>query len=242
MSTCGLARAPARLDQGGQAVQGLRAEHHIDVRRARHDGRALLAGDTAADAYEQAGTLALQVFHAAQVVEHFLLRLLAHRAGVEQDDVGLGRIGSGFHALGSGEHVGHLGRVVLVHLAAESLDVELLRHAHCGFLSGAAASSGGKHPDAVYLARAVERVFHQRAGRQAHRHDDQVVPAADLRAGGQAHRLTVDFDHGVLKVDDVAALGAIRDLSHLRHGGHRQDKGADQQGKQLSSHGTTPDR
>jgi len=75
ISTCGLPVRRARFDQGGQAVQGLRAEYHIDVRRARHDGGAFLAGDTAAYAYEQAGARPLQVFHPAQVVEHFLLRL-----------------------------------------------------------------------------------------------------------------------------------------------------------------------
>jgi len=45
----------------------------------------------------------------------------------------IGRIGSDFHALGRGEHVGILGRVVFVHLAAERLDVELWRHSHSRF-------------------------------------------------------------------------------------------------------------
>ena len=93
----------------------------------------------------------------------------------------------------------------------------------------------------MYLARAVERVFHRRAARQAHRHDEQIVTAADLRAGGQAHLPAVDFDDGVLNVDDAAALGEIRDLPHLGQGGRRHDKGADQQGEQFSSHGATPD-
>ena len=117
------AGAAARCNQLGQAVQGLRAEYHVDIRRARHDGGAFLAGDTAAHADDYAGTRALQVLHPAQVMEHFLLRLLAHRAGIEHNHVGFGRIVGGFHVLCRGEHVGHFGRVVFVHLAAERLDI-----------------------------------------------------------------------------------------------------------------------
>ncbi len=54
--------------------------------------------------------------------------LLAHRARVEQDDVGVLRALGQRETVGGGEHVGHLVRVVLVHLAAERADVELLRH------------------------------------------------------------------------------------------------------------------
>jgi hypothetical protein len=82
------ARALARLDHLRQAVQRLRAEHDVDIGRALDDGRAFLAGHAAADA-DQQHALGLQVLDAAQVAEHLLLRLLAHRAGVEQDQVGL---------------------------------------------------------------------------------------------------------------------------------------------------------
>ena len=79
-------RAPAR-EQLRQPVQRLRAEHDIDERRAADDGRAFLRRDAAAHPDDQIGLQRLQRAHAAQVVEHALLRLLAHRAGVEQDDV-----------------------------------------------------------------------------------------------------------------------------------------------------------
>jgi hypothetical protein len=69
-------------------VQGLRAEDEIDIRRAGDDGGAFLAGDAAADADHQVRVFLLQVPDPAEVVEHLLLRLFAHRAGVEQDDVG----------------------------------------------------------------------------------------------------------------------------------------------------------
>ena len=120
-------RAP-RADQRRQPVQRLRAEHDVDVRGAPHDGGALLARDAAADADDEVRPVRLQLAHAAEIVEHALLRLFAHRAGVEQDDVGvLGSIGEREAAVRV-EHVGHLVRVVLVHLAAEGADVELGRH------------------------------------------------------------------------------------------------------------------
>ncbi len=106
-------------DQFGQAVQGLRAEHHIDEGCARHDGRAFLRRHAAADTDDEVGVGLLQMAHPAQIVEHLLLRLFAHRAGIEQDHVGIVRR-IGFHqAIRNIEHVGHLVRVVLVHLTAE---------------------------------------------------------------------------------------------------------------------------
>ena len=92
----------------------------VDIRRARDDFRALLAGDAAAHTDQHA--FGLQVLDAAEVAEHFLLRLLAHRAGVEQDQVGLVDVARRLVTLRSVQHVGHLVRVVLVHLATESLD------------------------------------------------------------------------------------------------------------------------
>ena len=84
----------ARAMSSRQPVQRLRAEHDVDVRRAPDDGRAFLARDAAADADDEVGLAGLERAHAAEVVEHALLRLLAHRAGVEQDDVGvLGAVG-----------------------------------------------------------------------------------------------------------------------------------------------------
>ena len=92
MSTCGRPVARRRADQRRQPVQRLRPEHHVDVRRACDDRGAFLARDAAADADDQVRPLALERLDPAEVGEHLLLRLLAHRAGVEQDDVGFGRI------------------------------------------------------------------------------------------------------------------------------------------------------
>src|SRR5690606_28381247 len=89
----GMARAVATGDQLGQAVQGLRAEDDIDKGRARDNGFAFLAGDTAAYADDHLGVQFLEVTDTAEIREHFFLRFFTHRTGVEQDDVGFfGRV------------------------------------------------------------------------------------------------------------------------------------------------------
>ena len=150
-------RAAARLDHARQAMQGLRAEHQVDVRRALDDGRALLAGHAAAHADQQARVALLQVAHAAQVGEHLLLGLLAHRAGVEQDQVRLVGVVGRLQPLGGAQHVGHLVRVVLVHLAAEGADVDLAGHVgRCEpfAVQGLASGDGVGFAAAIWLGAA----------------------------------------------------------------------------------------
>ncbi|MNS94022.1 hypothetical protein D3C72_1282230 [compost metagenome] len=127
----------AARDQVGQAVQRLRPEHHVDIGRALDDGGAFLAGHAATHADHQVRIGLLQVLHPAQVRKHFFLRLFTHRTGVEQDDVGLFRVVGQLQALVAAQHVGHLVRVVLVHLAAEGADVQLAGG------TGAGVSGGG---------------------------------------------------------------------------------------------------
>src|SRR5207237_7217536 len=55
------------------------------------------------------------------------LRLLAHRASVEDDEIRVLRPRGGLGALRHAQHVGNLRRVVLVHLAAERAQVQF-RH------------------------------------------------------------------------------------------------------------------
>jgi hypothetical protein len=69
------------------------------------------------------------VLHPAQVAEDFFLRLFADRAGVEQNQIGLVHVLRRLIALGRAQHIGHLVRVVLVHLAAKCFDEDLLAHA-----------------------------------------------------------------------------------------------------------------
>src|SRR5215472_12267645 len=81
------ALTPPARQHLGQTMQRLRAEDEVDVRRALDDRLALLARDAAADADQRAARL--QVLDAAEVAEDLLLRLLAHRAGVEEDEIGV---------------------------------------------------------------------------------------------------------------------------------------------------------
>ncbi len=122
------AGAPALGEQLGQAMERLWSEHEVDVGRAGDDRAAFLARDAAADADHEAGPRALEVLHPSEIGEHLLLRLLAHRAGVEEDEVGVFGLLATLVAVGCGEHVGHPVRVVLVHLASEGADVDALRH------------------------------------------------------------------------------------------------------------------
>ncbi|CAM5210298.1 hypothetical protein CDEF62S_01534 [Castellaniella defragrans] len=124
----------AAVDELRQAVQRLRAEHHVHVRGAADDGFAFLAGHASAHANDEVGIFVLQMMHAAQVREDFLLRLLAHRTGIEQDDVGVfGGLGE-LHSLRGAQDVRHLFRIVFIHLAAEGPDEELLVLARLGGL------------------------------------------------------------------------------------------------------------
>ena len=72
--------------------------------------------------------LVLPLAPTTQLREHLLLRLLANRACVQQEYVGLLRDLGLRQAMRFPQHVRHLGGVVLVHLTTEGLDVELSRH------------------------------------------------------------------------------------------------------------------
>ena len=72
--------------------------------------------------------LRLELLPDAKLAEHLLLGLLADRAGVDQDHVRLGGVVGQLQAMRCLEHVDHLGRVVLVHLAAVGLDEKLAAH------------------------------------------------------------------------------------------------------------------
>ena len=102
-------------------------KHHVHIRRAFDDFGPFLAGHATAHANQHA--LGFQVLDAAQIAEHFLLCPFAHRAGVEQDQIGLVHVLGRFIALGGLHHIGHLVRVVLVHLAAEGFDKDFFAHA-----------------------------------------------------------------------------------------------------------------
>ena len=124
MSTCGrFCSRRARISSGRRCrVCGPNTR---STNGALDDRFAFLRGDAAADADDDFAALVLQALPHAQLAEHLLLRLLADGAGVDQDDVGVVRAVGQFQAIAGGKHIGHLGRVVLVHLATVGLDVQL---------------------------------------------------------------------------------------------------------------------
>ena len=86
-----LAAANALSQQRRQTVDAVDAEHEVDVRVALaqlfHDVG--LLRHAAADADDQARVLFFEFFQRADVAEDALLGMFAHRAGVEQDEVGV---------------------------------------------------------------------------------------------------------------------------------------------------------
>ncbi|MNT15833.1 hypothetical protein D3C72_1509090 [compost metagenome] len=109
-------------------MQRLRAEHHVDIRRALDDGVTFLRGHAATHADQQVRLGQFQLAQPAQVGKHFFLRLFAHGAGIEQDHIGIFRRVGAYQAIGGAQHVGHLVRVVLVHLAAEGFNEYFFLH------------------------------------------------------------------------------------------------------------------
>src|SRR5256885_17236861 len=76
--------------------------------------------------------------------EHLLLRLLAHRAGIHEQQVRLEWVVGGHQIRAGAQHVRHPGGVVLVHLAAEGLDEVAAGPRGCGtkiYLTGALAKA-----------------------------------------------------------------------------------------------------
>ena len=72
------ATGAARGDELGQAMQGLRAEHQVDIGGPLEDGVAFLAGHTATDPDDELGALQLQQTPVAQQGIHLVFGLVAH--------------------------------------------------------------------------------------------------------------------------------------------------------------------
>ena len=137
-----LAAAAPCVNQAGQAMQGLRTKHQIHVRCPFEDGLAFLAGHAAADADYHGFVLLLDLFPAPQLAENLVLRVLADRTSVDQDHIGITLIQGKFQSMTGLEHVGHLGRVVLVHLATVGFYVELAGHGTCEISMNATVYAG----------------------------------------------------------------------------------------------------
>jgi len=126
----GAFRRRCAIEQLRHAMQGLRAEYHVHERRARDDGRALLAGNTTADTDHDVGSRLLERAPTAKFAEYLFLRLLADRAGVEQQQIRRQRVVGGNEAMRIRQQIRDSVRIVGVHLTAEGFDIELSGHGH----------------------------------------------------------------------------------------------------------------
>ena len=109
-------------------MQCLRAENNIDIRRPGHNRRAFLARNTTTHRDHQIGLAFLEQADAAKIMKNLLLRLLAHRAGIKDDDIRVFRRIRLDNFFRSTEYVGHFVRIVLVHLAPEGTDEQFFGH------------------------------------------------------------------------------------------------------------------
>ena len=110
------------VDHVGQAVIGLRADHHRHRRRARHDLVALGLRDASRDRDQRRlASLGTRLHQPADVGIDLLGRPLADMAGVEHHQIGLLALGRGRDAALT-QHLGHALAIIDVHLAAEALD------------------------------------------------------------------------------------------------------------------------
>ena len=98
------------------------AEHHIHKRGAADNVFALLAGHAAANGDQGGGVFLLHLADSPQVGKNLFLRLVADRAGVEEDDFSFFRIFQGNGAGAVAEQVRDFGRIVFIHLASEGAD------------------------------------------------------------------------------------------------------------------------
>ncbi|MNM97024.1 hypothetical protein D3C81_1095200 [compost metagenome] len=122
------ARGARGVDHFRQAVQGLRAEYHVDIRRTLADRFAFLAGHATADGDDHVRLQVLQFAPAAQLGVDPVLGALADRAGIEQDHVGVFGPCRDLQGLMFTQQVDHARAVVLVHLATVGFDIKLLGH------------------------------------------------------------------------------------------------------------------
>ncbi len=86
---------PRPLEQGRQRTDVVRAEHDVDPGGAVDDGGAVLLGQAPAHGDLHARTGVLHRPQVAEVAVELVVGVLAHRARVQDDDVGVVPVGRG---------------------------------------------------------------------------------------------------------------------------------------------------
>ena len=113
-----------RKEQRGQAVQVVRAEGQINEAVLAQDalGHAGLLHHASANADDQAGLVLFELLEPGHVAQGAALGIVAHAAGVEDDQVRLAPVRRFGHAH-PGQDAGQFFRIMRVHLAAIGDDV-----------------------------------------------------------------------------------------------------------------------
>ncbi len=116
-----------RGEELGQAADLAGPEGDVDERKPLEDLLLHRLRPAPPDAYDPPRVLRLEPLRLAEMGDEAVVRGLADRAGVEEDQVGLGAL-RGLCVAERFEHSPHPLGVVHVHLAAEGRDVVALRH------------------------------------------------------------------------------------------------------------------
>ncbi len=115
------------LDGCADAVQLMGPQHDIDMRHAGNDVRALLLGDASGDGDDQ-GRLSFFIRpEPADIAQGLLVGLLAHRAGVQNNQIRLFQRLSWLPSFPA-EYGIHLLAVEIIHLAAVGEDLHVSFH------------------------------------------------------------------------------------------------------------------
>ena len=118
-------------DEIGEAVIALRSDDDVDHRRPRHDLLPFRLRDAACDRDQSFPALAFAGFlgdvRAAELRIDLLGGLLPNMAGVQDDEIGRVLI-LGQAIAERAERLSHALAVIGIHLAAESLDMQLFGH------------------------------------------------------------------------------------------------------------------
>ena len=119
--------AAGLIEQRGQVLDVLRAEHGVDPRRLSGDALAVELGHAAADGDLQVGAFAFHLRPQADCAVHAFRRVLTHRACVHHDQIHVVvelLLFGGRHIPLAREHAGDALGIVHVHLAAQCVDLE----------------------------------------------------------------------------------------------------------------------
>ena len=117
------------IQQGGRTSDVMSTENHIDMVGSSHDLRSVLLRQATADGNLQPRMTLFERAEMSQSAVKPIVGIFSYAAGVEHHHIGLFDIVDRLHAFGH-EQPRYLLRVVFVHLAPKSADMESTGHGH----------------------------------------------------------------------------------------------------------------